>query len=360
MCADVTQSLKSTSVNFKYTSMNNLFIIKISFLIMSVNLATMSDVVAQGQKGKMYFSTNPFTSGHEGSKTEFTSADFIYGRIETDNQSLKDAFNMQSIKTQFYYLQATYRITRGDGRESYLQQPHYIRMDNGAENNSTFNFDILPSASNAKTTICLVEDFSTGQGAGFFTPFLNNNDYYWKDGDYKVEISIYLKSYNAWGSLEDTEKWPNITGVFTFHFNEKDVAAQMKNRTAADASVKTNSLRMDRLPDYFSNPAKITDPNLTSPKIMAILKRDLPSVNVVKAVIPPFDGLLKDIAKDDYGIIKFRYVRPYIRIIYKENGKCYLGSVSLKEDYTGGGKYGPLKFNKFWGEEGILECSLVK
>ncbi|HEX6193034.1 MAG TPA: hypothetical protein VFZ42_11755 [Chitinophagaceae bacterium] len=340
--------------------MDRSFIIKLFLLMMTTNLASSDDVLAQGQKGKMYFSTQPFSNGHDANKNDFTSRDFIYGRIET-NQPLKDAFNMSSIKTEYNYLQATYRIIRvEDNREKYMQQSLYIRIDNGVENNTAFNFDILPAADKAKTTISLLEDFSTGQCAGIFTPFLSNNDYFWKNGEYKVAVSIYLKSYNAYGTLDDTEKWPDITGEFTFHFDMNDVAAQIKNSQAADASVKENSLRMDKLPDYFSSPAKISDPELTSARIMAILKRDLSSVNITKVVIPPFDGTLKDIAKNEFGVILYRYVRPYVRVIYKENGKCYLGSVSLKEDYAGGGKYGPLKLNKFWGTEGLLDCSLVK
>lgn len=323
--------------------------------------ASSDDALAQGQKGKMYFSTQPFSNNHEGNKNDFTSRDFIYGRIETADQSLKNAFNMSTIKTEYYYLEATYRIIRvEDNREKYLQQTHYLRMINNAEDNSFFNFDILPAADKAKTTISILQDFSTGQRAGFFTPFLSNSDYFWKNGDYKVAVSLYLKSYNAYGSLDDIEKWPDITGEFTFHFDMNDVAAQMKNSEAADESVKENSLRMDKLPDFFASPAKISDPELTPAKIMAILKRDLPSVNIVKAVIPPFDGTLKDIAKNELGVILYRYVRPYVRVIYKENGKCYLGSVSLKENYTGGGKYGTLQLNKFWGTEGLFDCSLVK
>lgn len=333
---------------------------KLFLLIMSTQLTSPDDAMAQGQKGKMYFSDQPFANGHDAGKTSFTSGDFIYGRIESDKGPLKEAFNMSTIKTDYYYLQATYRVTRSDGREKDLQRGHYIRMVSGAENATTLNFDILPSAAKASTIISIVDDFSTGQLAGFFTPFLDNSDYYWKNGDYKVAVSLYLKSYNAYGSLEDTEKWPDITGEFTFHFDEKDVTAKMKNSEDANASVKENSLRMDKLPDFFSNPAKISDPELTTAKIMAILKRDLPSVNITKVVIPPFSGPLKDIAKNELGIVLYRYVRPYVRVIYRENGKCYLGSVSLKEDYTGGGKFGPLKFNKFWGSEGLLDCALVK
>lgn len=336
-------------------------IIKLFLIVMSTNLSSQNETLAQTtQKGKMYFSNEPFSNGHANNKSEFGSSDFIYGRIESDNGPLKDAFGMSTIKTDYNYLAATYRIVRDDGREKFAAMEVFIKMVNGNENETTLNFDILPSAEKAATVISLVDDFSTGQRPGFFDPFLHNSDYYWRNGDYKVDVSIYLKSYNAWGKLDDIEKWPDITGTFTFHFNEKDVAAQMSNNEKARQSVRDNSLRMDKLPDYFSKPAKISDPELTNAKLMAILKRDLPSVNIIKAVIPPFDGVLKDIVKNELGVILYRYVRPYVRVIYKEDGKCYLGSVSLREDYVGGGKYGQLRYNKFWGSEGLLDCSLVK
>lgn len=334
-------------------------IVKICIIVMSTNLSADS-ALAQGQKGKMYFSLQPFTNAHDGSKNSFSSTDFIYGRIETDNQPLKDAFNMATIKTQPLYLQATYRITRSDRVEKYMQGKVFLRCDNGAENTTSFNFDITPKADQAKANISLVEEFNTGFKPGIFLPYADNSDYYWKKGDYKVELFIYLKSFDAWGKLDDTEKWPDITGEFTLHFDEKDVAAQLKNSEDGRLALNENRIRLDKLPDYFQKPAKISDPALSAAKIMAILKRDLPAVNFQKVVIPPFDGMLKDIAKNDLGLILYRYVRPYVRVIYNDNGKCYLGSVTLKEDYLGGGKYGPLKFNKFWGEEGILDCAQVK
>lgn len=335
-------------------------IIKLFLIAMSTHLSPQETTAQTSQKGKMYFSNHPFSNNLANAMNEFKSSDFIYGRIESDKGSLKDAFGMSTIKTDHLYLAATYRIIRDDGKEKFASRESFIKMLNGTENGTTLNFDILPSAEKAATFISILDDFSAGQRAGFFDPFLDNSDYYWRTGDYKVDISVYLKSYNAWGQLDEIENWPDITGSFTFHFNEKDVAAQMKNLEQARETVRENSLRMDRMPAYFSNPAKISDPELSNAKIMAILKRDLPSINIIKAVIPPFDGVLKDVVKNELGVILYRYVRPYVRVIYKENGKCYVGSVSLKEDYLGGGKYGPLKYNKFWGSEGLLDCSLVR
>ncbi|MBO9636292.1 MAG: hypothetical protein J7578_24530, partial [Chitinophagaceae bacterium] len=127
-------------------------IIKTLLFIMSTGLSSIESVVAQNQKGKMYFSNKPFGNGHEGSRSEFSSADFIYGRIETDQLPLKQAFNMATIKTQPLYLQATYRITRDDGKEKYMQGSIFLRMDDGAENKTSYNFDIMPVADQLSTT----------------------------------------------------------------------------------------------------------------------------------------------------------------------------------------------------------------
>lgn len=313
------------------------------------------DEMASIPGAKMYFSDKPFSNNNQGGKSSFKSSEFIYGRIELD-KPIKDAFKLDT-KNNPLYVQVFYQIKHKD-KTIYLQIPHYIKLDNGAEGNTSLNFDILPGASDARTIMSIVEDFNTGTVAGFMYPL---DRYFFTENDvYNVRVSIYLKSYDGWGTLEDDAKWPAVYGDFKFEFDSKDVAAINKNNEQARASIIENGLRLDKLPDYFTHPAKISDANLSSANILAILKRDLPSINFVKAVIPPFSGQLKDIAKNDLGVILYRYVRPYIRVIYKENGKCYLGSITLKEDYLGGGRYGSLKYHKFWGQEGILECSLVK
>lgn len=312
------------------------------------------DQMASVAGAKMYFSDKPFTNGSQGSKNVFKSSEFIYGRIEL-GKSLKEAFKLDNIKADPMYVQVFYIITY-KGETRYLQMPHYLKL-NGTDA-SSLNFDILPGAGDAQTHYSIVEDFESGQAAGFLYPFDKN--FFRENDTYKVRIAVYMKTYDGWGSVEQDEKWPAVYGEFDLQFDSKDIAAINKNNEMARASLIEKGLRLDKLPDYFSRPAKVSDPALSSANIMSILRRDLPSVNVVKAVIPPFDGQLKDIAKNDLGLILFRYVRPYIRIIYKKDGKCYLGSITLKEDYIGGGRYGALKFNKFWGEEAVLDCALVK
>ena len=45
-------------------------------------------------KGKIFFSNQPFTNSNTGSKKTFTSADYIYGRMELTDETIDKAFRV--------------------------------------------------------------------------------------------------------------------------------------------------------------------------------------------------------------------------------------------------------------------------
>jgi hypothetical protein len=45
-------------------------------------------------KGKIYFSTQPFSTSNTGSKKKFTSADYNYGRMELYEETIDKAFRV--------------------------------------------------------------------------------------------------------------------------------------------------------------------------------------------------------------------------------------------------------------------------
>ena len=47
--------------------------------------------------GKIYFSNKPFGATNEGSKTSFTSGEYIYGRFETGGGTLRDILKFSPI-----------------------------------------------------------------------------------------------------------------------------------------------------------------------------------------------------------------------------------------------------------------------
>jgi len=160
---------------------------------------------------------------------------------------------------------------------------------------------------------------------------------------------------------EDQEKWPFIQDGFDFTLREADIATLNKNRLATIDHMEENAFRYDKLPDVFSRPGKLTDPNATTAKVAAILKRDLPNRAIIKFVAEQYSGTLWSIAKDDFGLPRYKYFNPHIWMAYKMDGKCYVGYVTLRQVYSGGGTYGPLEvaWTTTKDDRGI-DCEKVK
>jgi hypothetical protein len=72
-------------------------------------------------------------------------------------------------------------------------------------------------------------------------------------------------------------------------------------------------------------------------------------------------GTTWSVAKDDYGLPKYRYFYPGVYVAYKIDGKCYIGKVTLRQDYTGGGTFGPLHVGfTSGGDDKGIDCAKVK
>jgi hypothetical protein len=190
-----------------------------------------------------------------------------------------------------------------------------------------------------------------------------NPDYFPSGGKYHLNIKIYSKTHDAYDREEDQEKWPFIEDGFDFIFNESDIATLKKNGESTEDHMKENAFRYDKLPPVFSNPANITDPKATNAKIAAILKRDLPNRTILKFVVEKYSGPTWSIAKDDYGLPKYRYFNPHVWVAYKMEGRCYVGDVTLRENYSGGGTYGPLEVG-FTSASSVqdrgIDCTKIK
>jgi len=209
-------------------------------------------------------------------------------------------------------------------------------------NSKNLNFDVLPDPSRATTIFSMLDDFSAGLG---FFPLYNLIDprYFPSSGKYQVRIRIYNESKNGYGESEEETKWPTLDGEFDFEFSEADIATLRKNKDAIRDITRENAFRYDELPDVFRNPGSLNDPKATAAKISAILKRDLPERIILKFAAEKVSGLQWHIATDDLGLPKYRYFNPDIYVAYKMDGKCYVGTVTLREVYQGGGTYGPLQ-----------------
>ncbi len=304
------------------------------------------------------FSNEPLTNTN--GKTNFTSSEYIYGSVDLGGKTIKEFFRIPDPK---------------EGEHSYLyyivefQVGNAWPTENGWQytliketNETVLNFDVLPEPSKVSTVLSGTKNFGSGLGAAPLYLMIRNQDFP-KNGTYNIKIRFYYKSLDAYGNEQPKEKWPECKGSFSFAFDEIDVPVLLKNGKEADAIAAENAFKMSKLPAVFSAPSKVNDPKVTPAKLAAILKRDRPERTMLKFVIGEADGELWKIAKNDLDIPRYRYFTPYIHVAYKMDGKCYVGTVELIEEYLGGGRYGPLKVGFTSAsnrKDNVIDCGKVK
>jgi hypothetical protein len=238
---------------------------------------------------------------------------------------------------------------------------NYILLSDGNLDKSWVNLDILPEPARATTLYSMTDDFTAGYG---YMPlyYMINPDYFPSAGTYHINVKILSKTFDMYDREEEKDKWPFIQEGFDFTLRETDVATLKKNSDVTRTLMEGNAFRLDKLPPVFSNPGKLTDPNATTAKVAAILKRDLPNRAIIKFVAEQYSGTLWHIATDEYSLLpKYRYFNPHIWVAYKMDGKCYVGYVTLRQVYSGGGTYGPLQVA--WTstkEDRGIDCEKVK
>lgn len=292
--------------------------------------------------GKILFSGSPFTGSSSAGKSSFNSNEFIYGRLELSGNSIKEAFKLKET-TRHYFLVCEMEVLKdGEPVGYHLSRNNYILLPNENLDKTWLNLDILPEPTRATTLYSMTDDFTAGYG---YTPLYSmiNPDYFPSAGTYRLNVKIFSRTLDAYDREEDQEKWPFIQEGFDFILREADIATLKKNGKATSDFMNENAFRYDKLPPVFSNPGKLTDPNATTAKVAAILKRDLPERTILKFVAEQYSGTQWHIAKDDLGLPRYKYFNPHIWMVYKADGKCYVGYITLRQVYSGGGTYGPLE-----------------
>lgn len=315
-------------------------------------------------EAKFYYSDKPFTNGNDGAKTNFHSGEFIYGRLELSNKTLKEAFRLENIKKGPYYLQYYAVSYRGNQLQGQPNRFSTIRIESSQLNNTWLNFDVLPDPSKASSLIGFAANYGElgiEESGKFFSAPLYQimvERSFPANDNYTIYTQFNLPRMDGWGKLLPEKDWPVAEGSFTFSFDSKDVANIQNNE--ARTIEKVNSVTIDKLPDYFIKPISISDPSVTVAKVTPLIKSYLggDGYEVLKVAIEPASSMWS-VVKNELGIQTYRYVTGYYKIVYKKDGKCSLGSIRVFQDYIGNGKYGNL-YCKFWGDEGDIDCSKVK
>lgn len=310
--------------------------------------------------GKILFASIPFTTNSSSGKTNFTSNEYIYGKLEVSGSTIKEAFKLREYKGHYFLVCEVEVLKDGKPVGYHTSRNNYILVPDEHLDKNWLPFDVLPDPTQPNSLYSMTDDFTAGYG---YTPLYNmvTPDFLPSGGNYRLNVKFFSRTLDAYDREEDQEKWPFIVEGFDFTLREADIATLRKNGKSSWLLMAENAFRLDKLPPVFSNPGKLTDPNATTAKVAAILKRDLPGRAIIKFVAEPYSGVNWHIAKDDYGLPTYKYFNPHIWMAYKADGKCFVGYVTLRQVYSGGGTYGPLQVA--WTstkDDRVIDCAKVK
>lgn len=312
------------------------------------------------QYGRLYFSDKPFGDNHNGAKTQFSSHDKIYGRLEVNGGSLVEVFGMPDkkedkpvvslgLKLHLYYNGQL--VTRNTVSQ-------YLLLPDGAKGKASINFDVKPDPALMSSIFPL--DYYPSEHVYnaplYYLHNVNEGAMFRKPGKYTVRHIFYNTAVDAWGN-EKRGMEREVIADFEYEFNEADVPAIIKAHNEATAKIKSIYFSIDKLPEVFSHPAKA---EISYDKIKSILERDLPRRTILKAAIAQGTGPEWYIEKNELGLPRQKWFNRKIHIAYKYDSKCYVGTVDLIEPYSGAGGYGTLQVGYTSENDKLIDCSKIK
>lgn len=186
--------------------------------------------------GKIFFADKPFTTNATGSKDNFSSSGFIYGRLELGEQTIQQAFKMTTEDYSHYYLRCWVMVFKNGEEIGQHQSWEYIYIKKGDQNKTFLNFDILPEPVKASTAMAADGFFDGGKAAGPLYQQVRP-DMFSENGEYTIKVRLCLETNNAWGTINPVSEWPMLQGEFKFQFNGNDVATILSNYKKANEVV---------------------------------------------------------------------------------------------------------------------------
>ena len=319
--------------------------------------------------GKITFSNEPFTKGTSGTKTVFNSNEFIYGRLQLNSGTIKDAFKIGNKGKDIPFHSLEYVVViykNGEKKYNNNQIWNNCLVKDADLSKSYFDFDVLPNPKNATTIISALADFSAGKSTAPLYSAINPQVFS-EDGTYKVDVIIRHAVSDAWGKELEKEDWPTFEMDFDFVFNSNDIATLKKNKELASETANNNmtaaAAAVQELPKEWSSKSAALVMGFTQAQLVSMYQNSFTSKmdahTVVKFHASSSSGG-HTVVNNDYGIPVYRYSNQWYTIFIKyANGKtCYFQGFGLRQQYNGGGTYGKPMIDK--NEYHMVDCEKMK
>ncbi|MBS1738348.1 MAG: hypothetical protein JSS98_17335 [Bacteroidetes bacterium] len=334
---------------------------------------------------KFYFSDKPFISSNTGAKTNFTSQEFIYGRLELGGKTVSEAFKLDKQPTEgFHYLNYGILITptgKSEAELNYDQTIKYtvnnrskpILIRNDEMKNTWLNFDVLATPSKITTLQGLtpppdnLAEFKFAAGMDLLTRDGSIKQFFPANGDYTVQLVLWNFSFDDWGKPLESEKNIIAVGSFEYQFNAKDGATLMANSQKRLDGVRLAQAmknKYTKLPDWWNGKSFTSADALMKPATLTPMIKNYCSNNGLTYIshkVYPYSGAAGWTIYNDSrtGFPVSRRLNAEAWTLYKdENGQCRFAVALIDEKYSGGGTYGSPYISGLSGE--FIDCGVIK
>ena len=182
--------------------------------------------------GTIYFSNQPFTNGTEGSKTSFSSNEFIYGRLVLKGGTVRTVLKPKQLDKEYpYYLLPfiPYTYYYFDGARTKDESHWKYTLLTEAELDKTYwDFDMLPSPEKAKTATILGDRIRDKTfPVSEFYQFLGKKET--KEGAHTFGVETFVEAVDFRGTPKPESEWQYLSSELTYTFKGADYPAIKAN-----------------------------------------------------------------------------------------------------------------------------------
>jgi len=299
--------------------------------------------------GIFYFSNQPFGAGTEGSKTSFTSGEFIYGRLVLKGGTVRQVLQPSAVigkdKNQIRF---SIYSKDSDGQMREWDSIACCAVLTESEFDKTYwDFDVFPDPSKAKTLMFRGTDYENRYSlVNSVYSFLKDSQT--KEGSYRLVVEIESAGVDFRGNPLPADQQKSITGEISFTFRGSDYEKITANydalrKNAETASTKSLAASQEVPSEWSETPNRIppAKENELRAWYLSFLE-DKNDVKIIKFYSSRPGPTTWSVSKNDLGLIRYRYSNEYYMVFLKNQAKneCSFDTFSLRQDYSGGGTYG--------------------
>lgn len=225
-------------------------------------------------------------------------------------------------------------------------------------NKNFLNFDVRPALNN------ITPYYDSRDRYAFYIPYfslMHSEEFFRKSGIYQVGLRVVSDVTDEWGKV--TGKKLEAMGSFEYAMNISDAKAVFNEGQAVLKKLQ-NGMRV--LPKPMPNEWKMVSaacimPGYNIAKYSQLYQGFYKNVKIIKTVLKPVAGATWKIVSNDNIIPTYKYCTQTVYFFVKDaDGNCYYHPCDLRQDYSGGGTYGPIHLAVFDEERVYVKCDEMK